>query len=140
MARGSWRDGSRRSFAVNVTTPNPRKAKNVRATLETMSRTGGYVDGARRAGSMLRMVTTANRLRMPTTIMTMTLWTFATIVEPAMLSAVMTMTSAMARLWAATKFLLANASAAYLPNESATIAVAIKFPEEVLHDVTVAAW
>ena len=29
MARGSWRAGSARSLAVNVTTPNPRKAKNV---------------------------------------------------------------------------------------------------------------
>ena len=38
IARGSWRGGSARSLAVNVTTPKPRKAKNVRATLDTMSR------------------------------------------------------------------------------------------------------
>ena len=41
MARGNWRDGSARSLAVNVTTPNPKKAKNVSATLATMSPNGG---------------------------------------------------------------------------------------------------
>ena len=41
IATGSWRDGSRRSRAVNVTMPNPRNAKNVSATLEMMSRAGG---------------------------------------------------------------------------------------------------
>ena len=41
IARGSCRDGFGRSLAVNVTTPKPRKAKNVSATLDTMSLTGG---------------------------------------------------------------------------------------------------
>ena len=41
IARGSWRRGSARSLAVNVMTPKPRKAKNVRATLDTMSWNGG---------------------------------------------------------------------------------------------------
>jgi hypothetical protein len=40
MAFGSSREGSFRSLAVKVTMPNPRKAKNVSATLETMSRSG----------------------------------------------------------------------------------------------------
>jgi hypothetical protein len=38
MARGSWREGFGRSFAVKVTTPKPRKAKKVSATLEKMTR------------------------------------------------------------------------------------------------------
>ena len=70
---------------MNVTTPNPRNAKNVRATLETMSRALGYVDGASSAGSMFEIVTTAKNARMPTTTKTMRLWTFATSVEPATL-------------------------------------------------------
>jgi hypothetical protein len=41
--------GSRRSFAVKVMMPKPRKAKRVRATLATMSHSGGYPDGARSA-------------------------------------------------------------------------------------------
>ena len=41
IAVGSCLAGWARSLAVNVTTPKPRKAKNVRATLETMSRTPG---------------------------------------------------------------------------------------------------
>ena len=40
---GAWRD----PCAVNVTTPKPRNAKNVSATLDTMSWAPGYVDGAR---------------------------------------------------------------------------------------------
>jgi len=78
MARGSCFGGSGRSFAVNVVTPNPRNAKNVRATLETMSRRGGYPDGSSRVGSMFATVTTANVSRMPTTIQTMTVCTRAT--------------------------------------------------------------
>ena len=53
--------------AVNVMMPKPRKAKNVSATLETMSRNGGYPDGASRCGVMLASVTTANRVRIPRT-------------------------------------------------------------------------
>ena len=54
MARGSSRLGSRRSFAVKVTMPKPRNAKNVRATLEKMSRSGGYPDGASSDGVHVR--------------------------------------------------------------------------------------
>jgi hypothetical protein len=40
-ARGSWRAGFARSFAVNVMTPKPRKAKKVSATLDTTARSEG---------------------------------------------------------------------------------------------------
>ena len=82
IARGSCFFGSGRSFAVKVITPKPRNAKNVSATLETMSRTGGYVDGSSSDGSMFTIVTTANVSRIPTTIHTITVCTFATAWEP----------------------------------------------------------
>ncbi len=47
--------------------PKPRKAKNVSATAEMMSRSGGYFDGASSDGLMLTSVTTANRVRIPST-------------------------------------------------------------------------
>jgi hypothetical protein len=58
-------------FAVNVTTPNPRNAKNVSATLDTMSRHDGYPAGSSSDTSMFATVTAANASRMPTTIHTM---------------------------------------------------------------------
>src|SRR5436190_13076307 len=72
MARGSWREGSGRSLAVNVMTPNPRNAKNVSATLATISLRPGYFEGASSDGSMLTIVTTAKITRIPTTTLTMT--------------------------------------------------------------------
>jgi len=68
IARGSWREGLARSLAVKVMMPKPRKAKNVSATLEMISRSGGYFDGASSDGFMLTSVTTANRVRIPSTI------------------------------------------------------------------------
>ena len=67
IARGSWRDGLARSLAVKVMMPKPRKAKNVSATAEMMSRSGGYFDGASSDGFMLTSVTTANTVRIPST-------------------------------------------------------------------------
>ena len=77
---------------MNVTTPKPRKAKKVSATADTMSWTPGYVDGARSAGSVFAIVTTANTARIPTTTNTTRLWTRATNVDPATFSAVMATT------------------------------------------------
>src|SRR5215467_931437 len=57
IALGSWRDGLARSFAVNVMMPKPRKAKKVSATLEMMSFSGGYPEGASSDGFMLTSVT-----------------------------------------------------------------------------------
>ena len=96
IARGSWRDGSARSLAVKVTTPNPRNAKNVSATLETMCRGAGYSEGASSAGSRFAIVTAANTARMPTTTKTITLWILATSVDPATFSAVIATTIATA--------------------------------------------
>ena len=69
---------------MNVTTPKPRNAKNVEATLDTMSWGPGYVDGARLPGSMFAIVTTEKNARMPMTTKTTRLWTRATTLEPAM--------------------------------------------------------
>ena len=90
IARGSWYAGLSRSFAVNVMMPKPRKAKKVSATLETMSRNGGYPEGASSDGFMLTRVTTAKRTRMPRTTVTITVCARATSLEPTMLTAVMT--------------------------------------------------
>src|SRR5215475_15307915 len=95
IALGSCKDGLARSLAVNVMMPKPRKAKNVSATLETMSRAGGYPDGASSDGSMLASVTTAKTTRIPTTTYTITVCAFATSLDPTTFTAVMTtMTSA----------------------------------------------
>jgi hypothetical protein len=85
--------------------PKPRKAKNVSAMLETISRTPGYREGARSDGSMFTIVTTANNSRMPTTIQTMTDWTFATAPEPT------TFTASITRRIAAAKTLTQTAPA-----------------------------
>ena len=102
MARGSCRAGCGRSFAVKVMTPNPRNAKKVRATLEMISRTPGYPAGARSDGFQFAMVTTANRVRMASTMLTMIACTRATAVDPTMLSVVMTTTSSTANTTAQT--------------------------------------
>ena len=57
----------RRSFAVKVMMPKPRNAKKVSATLEMMSSNDGYPDGASSDRWMLAIVTTAKKVRMPTT-------------------------------------------------------------------------
>ena len=92
MARDSCRDGSARSLAVKVTTPNPRNAKNVRATLATMSLSGGYPENARRSRSRLAIVETAKSVRMPSTTYTITVWAFATACDPRMFTRVITTT------------------------------------------------
>ncbi len=81
---------------MNVTTPKPKKAKNVRATLATMSPNGGYSEKARRSGSRLASVATANTVSMPITTMTTTVWARATAREPTTLSIVMTSTTSTA--------------------------------------------
>ena len=90
MALGSSREGFLRSLAVKVTMPNPRNAKNVRATLDRMSLAGGYPEGASRWGCMLTMVTTAKKSRIPTTTKTMADCTRATTFAPTMFTSVMT--------------------------------------------------
>ena len=90
IARGSWRDGLRRSFAVKVMMPKPRNAKKVSATLEMMSFHGGYPDGASSDAWMLTRRTTAKKVRIPTTTTTITLCAFATSFDPAMFTPVMT--------------------------------------------------
>ena len=97
---------------MNVTTPKPRKAKNVRATLDTMSRTPGYVDGARFPGCMFAMVMIANPARIPITTTTTRLWTRATTLDPATLRPVMTMSSATANAFTAAGSPSANAELA----------------------------
>ena len=67
IALGSWRAGLARSLAVKVMMPKPRKAKKVSATLEMMSRNGGYPENASSDGFMLTSVTTANTVRIPST-------------------------------------------------------------------------
>src|SRR5215468_8627425 len=85
IARGSCRDGLARSLAVNVIMPNPRKAKNVSATLEMMSRNGGYPEGASRCGCILTRVTTANKVKIPSTTYTITVCALATSCDPTMI-------------------------------------------------------
>ena len=82
---------------MKVITPKPRKAKNVSATLDTMSRTGGYPEKARRSRSMLASVDTANTVRMPITTMTTTVWARATTCEPSTLRNDMTTTTSTAK-------------------------------------------
>ena len=86
-----------RSLAVKVTTPKPRKAKNVRATLATMSLKDGYPEKARRCGSRLDSVATEKTVRMPITTTTTTVWARATAVEPTVLSALITSTTRTAK-------------------------------------------
>jgi hypothetical protein len=75
-------------------TPKPRKAKNVRATLATMSLKGGYSAEARSPGSMLVRVAMAKTMREPKTTITTTVWAWATAFEPATLrSDITTITS-----------------------------------------------
>ena len=76
---------------MKVMMPKPRKAKKVNATLEMMSFPGGYPDGASSDAWMLTRRTTANTVRIPTTITTITLCAFATSFDPAMFTPVMTM-------------------------------------------------
>ena len=71
--------------------PNPRKAKNVSATLETMSRSGGYPEGASNAGLMFSSVATANSPRLPSTTKTITVCARATTCDPTMLTTVIAM-------------------------------------------------
>ena len=83
-------------------TPKPRNAKNVSATLATMSRTGGYVAGARSPKSALASVATANSDRMLMTTTTTSDCTRATAVEPRTLSRVMATMSSAANAFVAT--------------------------------------
>ena len=78
MALGSCRPGSARSLAVKVMTPKPRNAKKVRATLDTMSRTGGYPEIDSRSMSIVDSVAIENTRRMPITMTTTTVWARAT--------------------------------------------------------------
>src|SRR6478752_1456180 len=109
IARGSCLDGFARSLAVNVTTPKPRNAKNVSATLDTMSCGPGYVDGARLPGSMLATVTSEKNARMPITTKTTRLWTRATTPEPAMLRMVIVTNRATAKIFTHVALSPANA-------------------------------
>ena len=63
-------------------TPKPRKAKKVRATLETMSANGGYPEGANRSMSIVDSVAIENTRRIPITTTTTTVWALATTCEP----------------------------------------------------------
>ena len=108
IARGNWRAGLARSFAVKVMMPKPRKAKKVSATLEMMSRSGGYPDGASSDGFMLTSVTTAKKVRIPRTIKTITVCALATSFDPTMFTAVMTMMISAANTLAQTLFSPAN--------------------------------
>src|SRR3954454_2379102 len=100
IARGSWRFGSPRSFAVNVITPNPRNAKNVRATLETMSLNDGYFDGARRSGSTFAIVETAKITRIPMTTTTTIVCARATTCDPRMFTSDITTITSTANTFA----------------------------------------
>ena len=82
IARGSSRFGFARSFAVNVMTPNPRNAKKVSATLETIWRMLGYPENASSDQSTSASVTIEKKTRMPITTRTMTPCAFATAPEP----------------------------------------------------------
>ena len=84
---------------MKVMTPKPRKAKKVSATLDTMSRSGGYPDTASRSQSTLASVVTAKMPRIPTTTTTTTVCARATAWEPRTLSAVMTTTSSTANVF-----------------------------------------
>src|SRR5262245_5489295 len=70
------------SPAANVITLNPRNAKNVSATLATMSDTDGYALNASRSRSMLGSVTITNTARMPTMTNTINDCAFATSCGP----------------------------------------------------------
>ena len=70
--------------------PNPRKAKNVSATLETMSRSGGYPEGASNCGLMFSSVATANSASIPITTTTITVCARTTTFDPTMLTTVIT--------------------------------------------------
>ena len=100
MALGSSRLGWARSFAVNVTMPNPRNEKNVSATADMMSLNGGYPDGASRCGWMLASVTTENTTRMPMTMITTTDYVRATTWDPMTFSTVMTSRTSTAKTFA----------------------------------------
>ncbi len=97
---------------MKVTTPKPRKAKNVSATLDTMSWGPGYVDGARLPGSMFAIVTTEKNARMPMTTKTTRLWTRATTLEPAMFRMVIVTSRATAKIFTHAALSPANAELA----------------------------
>ena len=78
------------------------------ATLETISRTPGYPDGASSDGSMFAIVTTAKNPRIPTTTNTMRLWTRATTVEPMTFTAVIAITTRTAKAFAQLVFSFVN--------------------------------
>src|SRR6187200_3543273 len=78
IALGRSRAGSCMSPTANVMTLNPRKAKNVNATLATMSDTDGYSANASMSRSMLGSVTTTNTARIPTMTNTISDCAFAT--------------------------------------------------------------
>ena len=84
----------------------------MRATLEKMSRNGGYPDGASSAVSMFAIVTIANSAKIPITITTITLCARATSVEPATFTIIMTSTIRPANAFAQTTLSFANISLA----------------------------
>ena len=90
---------------MNVTTPKPRNAKKVRATLEMMSWRAGYPEKARRWGLRLARVEIEKTVRMPMTTKTTTVCARATALEPK------TLRNAMA-----TMSKIANADTAPLPS------------------------
>lgn len=82
IALGSSRFGCIRSFAVKVMTPNPRKAKKVSATLETIWRMLGYPENASSDQFTSASMTIEKKTRMPITTRTMSPCAFATAPEP----------------------------------------------------------